>query len=486
MSLCLDTYVIRDPNCVGYCCKGGNLEDKIDIAIEAGYRAVELWHPDIVKFKDAGGSLSGLRAKMTAAGVRIPSMKVIQNTFTANDHERAMSEYHPMLMDAFHLGVESVVVKIVNDQHRGPVPDRKEMAKRYLRLIEFCMNCGVKASLEFMSLAPHYNSLEKAVELVKDVGHPDGRLVLDTFHLWRNGDANFDSFARSVEAAGLKGDMVSVVHFTDASKTVPQHKQTDGDRKMPGDGLLNLQRFATILGGIGFGGFVSLNVYDKSLWSKNLLEVATDGLYRMNRIMFNDQFQHTADSDDWRRRQTVRCDGLWSKDYFSHLDPRYVTTNRGEQLEKVVGPLLEGKSVLDFKCGFSPLSKYVTIGFDAYQGCVDYLRLKHPAARWVCASDEDFAKQFHEKIDVLLHIGLGDSDTEVDTSLAVRRNCDPDLVILECCANDDGTVNDAKAGSSARWEKLKAGLVGETHVIKTDMPKRSTRLLFVGRKNDNR
>lgn len=121
----------------------------------------------------------------------------------------------------------------------------------------------------------------------------------------------------------------------------------------------------------------------------------------------------------------------------------------------------------------------MSVGFNASGICIDHLKRKHPEATWVQATDKQFAETYHDKINVLMHLGLGDSDTEVASAIAVRKNCKPDYVILECEGRADGTVAHAK--TAARWESLKAGLEGESYVIPTDMPRGGVRLLFVGR-----
>lgn len=476
-SYCLDTYVVRDPGCIGYCCNSANLLDKIGYAYAAGYSGVELWHPDLEKFVAHGGTLEQVRRYLLDHNLTVPSYKVIEGVLEGKQEDR----WKRVLEFASAIGAESVVVKMIKDNHSGPVPGPQQACDRYHALLMRAELLNVKPSLEFMSCAPAYNNILAACEIVKRVRHPNARLVLDTFHLWRKGDKDFYGFEQAIEECGLTGDMVSVVHFTDASATVPRDQQNDGHRKLPGLGLLNLNRFVRLLGKIRYRGPLSLNTYDQSLWTRDPLEVATEGFYRMHRAVKGDEFESLRDGQKWRGRQEVRCDGLWTQDYLTHLDPRTVKTSRDRQLDELLGNKLRGKHVLDFKCGFAPLGEYVTVGFDAYEGCITYLKKQFPQARWYCMDDEKFADWFEDKIDVLLHLGLGDSDSEVNSCLKLRQRCKPELVVLECCANDDGTVNNAKPGATRRWERLKSGLVGESIVYKTNMPKRPTRLLFVGR-----
>jgi 2-keto-myo-inositol isomerase len=472
---CLDTYVIRDPHCFGRCCSSNNLEDKIRIAYEAGYDAVELWHTDLASYvTEYSGSLDYLRKFISDKGLSVPSYKAISGYFETGDQRR----FKEILKYASAIGSKSVIVKILRDDHRGILPECKEVLDRYAVLLEQADHLGLSASVEFMSRARAYDSIQSAWEIVRQSNHSSAKLVLDTFHLWVTGDRQFESFDRFSQE--IEVDKISIVHFTDASSSVPQQEQKDNDRKLPGMGQLDLKRFGFILRKMGFKGFLSLNTYDQSLWTKDPLMVATGGLYLMKKSL-NGEVNELYDSPKWKNKQSLRCETIWSQDYLTHLDPRIIKTNRDEKLKDLLGKSLENKTVLDFKCGFSPLADYVSIGFDAFPGCVDYLRKKYPKGDWHCDEDENFSHHFSHPIDVLLHLGLGDSETEVDSHLRLRDQCKPKLVVLECCANPDGSVNEAKLGANQRWNRLKNGLVGESIVYHTDMPKRSTRLMFVGK-----
>lgn len=466
LALCLDTYVIRDKGCIGRSCSGGNLPEKLEIAAKAGFRAVELWNPDIENYLAAGGKIHLLRQRLADLGLSVPSYKVVEEWNDLHAMERAAE-----------LGAESCVVKVVRDQYVGAKPSLNSMVDGYSKLLEKGDSLRIRPSLEFMALAPYFNSIDSVCDILELTDHPKASMVLDTWHLWRKDDAQFSSFPLH----RIRPEWISVVHFTDARKDIPQGQQQDGDRKMPGEGCLNLSAFLNLLKRIGFGGYLSLNVYDQSLWHENPLRVATRGHYSMHWLVEQSSFQNLGDGDQWKASQDVRCDGLWTKAYWTHLDPRIGVYDRDQTLENLLGDKLRGKKVVDFKCGFSPLAKYVTVGFDAYQGCIDYLSKEYPDARWLCQSDQQFAETFDEPIDVLMHLGLGDSLTEIESHIRLRNKCQPEVVIIECAATDDGEVKETKPGQRRRWGQLKAGLVGEEHFYKTNMPDRANRLVFVGK-----
>lgn len=466
---CLDTYVIRDKGCIGYCCQNPKtLKDKIQIAIEAGYDAVELWHKDVQGYFEQHQSFDELKDLMRDK-LFVASYKVLEGWF-----EGQPKNHLEVLEMASAIEARTCVVKLVGDSKEFRHEPVSYYVDKYKELLSLCKKYRTKPALEFMCLANTMNSIDKIYDILTET---QGWLVLDTWHLWRNDNSNFTHFKESIDR--LNKEWVSVIHFTDARKDIPRERQVDGDRKLPKYGCLDLPSFCQSLDTLGFKGTYSLNVYDQSLWNQDPLKVATEGLMLMKQC-FDYKNVSLLDSPVWNQKK--RCELLWEKQYYTHLDPRISQTNRDHQLRQILLPLLQDKIVLDVKCGFSPLGQYVTYGFDAYGKCIEYLKSKYPTAHWYCESDQEFSKRFSQKIDVLLHIGLGDSDTEEESHFQLRKNCQPSLVVLECAANADGTVNESKMGNQKRWSRLIQDLdIIKIELIQTDMAERSYRLIMAGK-----
>ena len=466
---CLDTYVIRDKDCFGRSCSSGkNLIPKLEIAKEAGYSGVELWHADIKQYLSEVGDIESLKTVLKSLGLSVPSYKVMDDW-----------DQIEVLETAAALGATSCVVKLVKNEFNGTKPSLDSLVQQYNKLLARADALDINPSLEFMSLAKYYNNIEDVCNLLKLIDHPRSSLVLDTWHLWRNDSATFDN----CPFHKINSQWISVVHYTDARKDLPREEQKDDARKIPGEGILDLSGFCNRLRSIDFCGWLSLNVYDRTLWDEDPLKVASRGLYAMKRTAEKDMISSLFDNHLWRNSQDYRCEGLWSKSYWSHLDPRIKNSNRSNQLWDILEEHLVGKTVLDFKCGFSPLAEHVQYGFDAFPGCISYLQDKYPHAEWFCQSDDKFSKQFNNQIDVLMHIGLGDSKTEIDSHLLIREKCLPKLIVIEAAANDLGEIDESKDDSKKNWERLKRGLKGKTYLFKTDMNHRSNRIMFVGYSN---
>ena len=472
---CLDTYVIRDKNCIGYCCSSPEkLEEKLKIAAFSNFKYVELWHKDVFNYINKYGCDSLLNL-LNKFNLKVSSYKVLENWFEGNSSLEVI-EY------AAKIKSNNLVVKLLSDTNENPIAEIDWYVKRYLELIKICEKYKLYPCLEFMCLAKTMNNIDFVYEILKRTNHPYCSLVLDTWHLWRNDNENFDKFEKTL--FNLNKTWVKIIHFTDARKDIPREIQKDGDRKMPNEGLLNLTKFCNLLKLKEIKTTYSLNVYDKSLWNQNLYEVAKKSFECFGKY-FNIDVKSLADSKSWENKQDERCNGLWENSYKTHLDPRFSISDRDMQLENILKEYLQDKKVLDFKCGFSPLAKYVTYGFDAYKKCIDYLKINFKNSFWWCMSDNQFGNFFNEKIDVLLHIGLGDSNTELVNHLKIRNNCKPSVVIIECAANEDKTVNESKEGNTRNWEVLIKDLVERKEFfIKTNMNDRSYRLLVIGKCNN--
>lgn len=470
-TICLDTYVIRDKNCVGYCCSNPkNLEEKLKIASYCNFKNVELWHKDVSAYIKNFG-LNSLLDNLKKYNLKVSSYKVLEGWFEGESNFNVIE-------CAASIKSNCLVVKLISDNNSNPSTDINFYVERYMELIKICEKNKLYPCLEFMCLAKKMNNIDIVYDILNKTNHEYCSLVLDTWHLWRNDDENFNNFEKTL--SNLNKNWVKLVHFTDARKDIPRENQKDGDRKIPKEGCLNLNKFCNLLNSINVKTIYSLNVYDQSLWSENPYVVAKKSMDCFNNY-FDISYKNLADSEKWKNNQKIRCEGLWKNSYKTHLDPRFSKTNRDTQLEEILNDYLKDKVVLDFKCGFSPLAKYITYGFDAYQECIDFLNYNYKNAKWFCMSDDEFTKNFNEKIDVLLHIGLGDSNSEISNHLLLRKKCNPSLVIIECAANEDGTVNESKIGNNNNWNILCNNLK-KIKIIKinTDMKERSTRLLFIG------
>lgn len=250
------------------------LLDKIAIAGETGYQAIELWHDDIDAHLAAGGSIGEIRRALSDQGLVVPTTIYLKGWFetTGEEHRIELDECKRRMQQAAEVGAVHVIAG-----PPGGFADHDQGAKNYRELLQIGREIGVKPAMEFLGFVDDINTIEDALEVVQKAGDPDGTVVLDPFHIYRGGG--------SVEGISkLRADQVAICHFNDVVTSPPRPEQHDKDRVYPGEGVFDLQRMLELLRGIGYRRWLSLELFREDLWARDPREVARVGLEKMRAV----------------------------------------------------------------------------------------------------------------------------------------------------------------------------------------------------------
>ncbi|MGQ0633889.1 MAG: sugar phosphate isomerase/epimerase family protein [Planctomycetaceae bacterium] len=247
---------------------------KIEIAAEAGYSAIELWHDEIDAHLAKRGTLAEIRRALADSGLAVPTTIYLKGWFetTGVAHSKELDECRRRMAQAAEVGAVHVIA--------GPPAgraDRRQGAINYRELLEIGLSLGVRPAMEFLGFVEQLNTIEEALEIVTAAGHPAGTIVLDPFHIFRGGGSP-ESIAR------LKGEQIAIMHFNDAPASPPRAAQHDKDRVYPGDGQLDLKRQLDLLRQVGYNRWLSLELFREELWARDPLEVARTGLEKMRAV----------------------------------------------------------------------------------------------------------------------------------------------------------------------------------------------------------
>jgi len=93
--------------------------------------------------------------------------------------------------------------------------DINETKNKFKHLCQLSEGSGIRIALEFLAIT-EIDSLEKALEVVRDVDHPSGGLLIDTLHLQRTGS----SVAELAKLAEQSPHLLPYLQFCDASATL--------------------------------------------------------------------------------------------------------------------------------------------------------------------------------------------------------------------------------------------------------------------------
>lgn len=258
--ICLDTATIRP----------ASLDEKVNIAAEAGYDAIEPWDRELAEYEEQGGNLEELGSRIKELGLFVPSVIGLWNALPPAD-------------DDFEESLEGTrnrmrMAKAISSEHIQTIPNTvgegyevKQIAKRYRQVIEIGQNeFGIHPALVFVKFFP-LKTMGQAMAVALDANHPGAMIIPDTFHMYIS-EGGFEGLKL------MKGEAIAIFQFADAPDTKQPADLGDEDRVFPGDGILPLPDILKDLHATGFKGCVSLELYNPEYHERNLLEVAEEGL----------------------------------------------------------------------------------------------------------------------------------------------------------------------------------------------------------------
>jgi sugar phosphate isomerase/epimerase len=155
--------------------------------------------------------------------------------------------------------------------------DPRRVAERYRVLLDIGANIGVTPQLEIWGHSKSLGRLGQAMQAAIDADHPSACVLADVFHLYKGGSG----------WEGLKlvnRNALHVFHMNDYPADPPRAEITDAHRVFPGDGIGPLKEILRTLHGIGFEGFLSLELFNRDYWKQDAKQVVRTGLEKMRAV----------------------------------------------------------------------------------------------------------------------------------------------------------------------------------------------------------
>jgi 2-keto-myo-inositol isomerase len=262
---CLNTSTIRPTP----------LLSKIEIAGKAGYEAIEPWNDEITAYLDQGGRLAELKSALSGAGLKVVSMIALHGWITAEgaELERVLDDCRRRMAQAVELGSPYIVASPPQE-----VVDLGRAGERFAELLALGTTLGVLPSMEFLGFVAGIKNVDSAWAIASKTGDPRATVVADVFHMIRGGGSIDDLLS-------LSGDRLACFHLNDLPVEPDPLTQRDEDRVMMGDGIADLPRVIANLRAIGYRGPLSVELFNRRLWSEDPLDVARRGLDRVKSLV---------------------------------------------------------------------------------------------------------------------------------------------------------------------------------------------------------
>lgn len=254
-----------------------NLSKQIEIAAEAGYDGIEVWARDVQAALKEGTSPDILKSFSKDLGIKMESAIGFAPWMTGGEAGFAQMEEEMNMLAS--IGCHRIAAPPAGVPGDQPL-DLFKTGEKYARLLELGRKTGVMPQLEFWGSSTVLWHLGQVLMIAAVADDPDARILPDVYHLFRGG-SGFDGLKM------LNGSLIDIFHLNDYPGNIAREDQTDADRVYPGDGAAPMKQILTDLRNMGGEKVLSLELFNRSYWKEDPLEVAKKGLGKMKEAVLS-------------------------------------------------------------------------------------------------------------------------------------------------------------------------------------------------------
>lgn len=257
-----------------------SLKDKIRIAAEAGFDAIEPWDGELRDYEADGGNLAELGKRIRDAGLFVPSVIGLWNAIPPSEEEwlAQLPKTRDRMRMASAIGAEHVQV-IPQPQRPWQEFDLKWASAKYRAILEIGLaDYNLNPAMVFVEFLPGAARMGQAAAIALDADHPKAKIIPDVFHM-HIGDSGFSGLRL------IQGEFIAIFQFNDAPAHPAKGALADKHRVFPGDGILPLKQCLKDLVAIDYQRCVSLELYNPEYWKRDPLAVAKEGHDKMLKVI---------------------------------------------------------------------------------------------------------------------------------------------------------------------------------------------------------
>ncbi len=218
-------------------------------AAQAGFRWISFDSPLIDAHLAGGGTIEGLRRTLDDHQIKLLAL-----------HSFLISDDIQQVQEAASTSAErcgALGGRFVNSAIMAPIDDA--VAASAGQLAQACRDHGVRMAIEPLSFSA-LPTIVATLELLRRAGIPDTPMVLDAWQFFA-GDNDWKALS------ALSPDQVGYVQFSDHAAVMSDDlfEETLNRRLLPGEGSLDLARFARTMREIGYAGPVGPEILSRTL-----------------------------------------------------------------------------------------------------------------------------------------------------------------------------------------------------------------------------
>ncbi|MDI6101373.1 TIM barrel protein [Actinoplanes sp. NEAU-A12] len=250
-------------------CVSGTLDDKLTAAAAAGFDGIELFENDLVV---SAWSPAEVRTRCADLGLGIDLYQPFRDFETVDDAllkknlDRAERKFDVMA----ELGADTVLV--CSSVHPSAVDDDDLAAAQLARLADRAAQRGMRIAYEALAWGRHVSTWDHSWRIVRRADHPALGLCLDSFHV----------LSREVSPDGIADITRGKIFFlqlADAPRLRMDVLQWSRHHRLfPGQGTFDLPGFVSRALAAGYGGPLSLEVFNDVFRQSDPARTAVDAM----------------------------------------------------------------------------------------------------------------------------------------------------------------------------------------------------------------
>jgi len=227
------------------------IEERLEVAAETGFTGVGLLHADLLAI-EARMPLPALATRLDGLGLCHVEVECLIDWFATGARREASDRQRADLLRAADLlGARHIKV---NGDLTGEQWPLETLAAEFRALCREAAGVGAAVGLEFMPFSG-IPDVRAALDVIEAAGEPNGRLLVDVWHVARGGTPYR-------ELAALPAEVIAHVEIDDArAEPVGEPwEDTVHHRLLPGEGDLDVVGFLAAIRETGYDGPIGVEV----------------------------------------------------------------------------------------------------------------------------------------------------------------------------------------------------------------------------------
>ena len=262
----------------------GNLITDVRLAKEAGFDALEIFYPKLVRYLENGGTTQEIKRIIADEELSISFLSALDRIerHQVSDKQQLLAEAEKITREAVELGTDTVMVLPRNGiDHYSDEKIMDIMSENISAIASIGEQHGIRYMIELPAFTK-FRSLAQAREVIRRIGKKNVGVVVDFWHFYASG-------ATPQDVAAMDKEIIFGVHFGDGR--VPQNPQEPWDETVlrdciPGEGEIDLRAWSEAVKSTGYNGAWSIELISPRLWERDPALLTKDLLSSIKKYAF--------------------------------------------------------------------------------------------------------------------------------------------------------------------------------------------------------